>query len=103
LIAEFLPEAITELEEAYTFYEGRVPGLGADFKSEARHALGLVLQQPKAWTPIGGGLRQCRLNRFPYALVYGARKQRIIIIAVANLKRRPRYWRKRLRRKSRSE
>jgi hypothetical protein len=101
LIAEFLPEAIAELEEAYQFYEGRVPGLGTDFKSEARHALGLILEQPRAWTPIGGGLRQCRLNRFPYALVYGARKKRIIVIAVANLKRRPRYWRNRLKGKSR--
>jgi hypothetical protein len=101
LIGEFFPEAIAELEEAYGFYEGRFPGLGRDFKSEARHALGLVLENPRAWTPIGGGLRQCRLNRFPYALVYGVQGEQIIVIAVANLKRRPRYWRSRLKGKSR--
>lgn len=101
MIAEFFPEAIAELEEAYEFYEGRVPGLGAQFKSEFRHALALILEQPRAWTPIGGGLRRCRLNRFPYALVYGEHEQRIIVIAVANLKRRPRYWRSRLKRRAR--
>jgi hypothetical protein len=97
LIGEFYPEAIAELEEAYQFYEGRVPGLGADFKSEARHTLGLVLEHPRAWKPIGGGLRQCRLNRFPYALIYGVQDDRVVVVAVANLKRKPRYWRARLR------
>ena len=99
MIGEFYPEAVAELEEAYQFYEGRFPGLGSDFKAEARHALALVLEQPHAWKPIGGALRQCRLNRFPYALIYGVQNDRVIVVAVANLKRRPRYWRSRLKRK----
>jgi plasmid stabilization system protein ParE len=98
LTSEFFPEAIAELEEAHRFYENRAPGLGEDFKSEVRHALRLISDQPRAWTPIGAGLRQCRLNRFPYALVYGVHDGRTVIVTVANLKRRPRYWRRRAKR-----
>jgi hypothetical protein len=95
VIVDFAPQAIAELEEAFAFYEARSPGLGHDFRSEATHALSLVADHPNAWQAVGGGLRQCKLTRFPYALVYGIDKQRIVVIAVAYLRRKPRYWRKR--------
>jgi hypothetical protein len=91
--AEFLPEAAAELDEAFNFYETRFSTLGYDFKAEARHALDLVVERPRAWKMVAPGIRQCRLNRFPYALVYGLDGDRIVIIAVAHLKRRPKYWR----------
>ena len=97
MISEFFPEAIAELEEAFQFYEARA-GLGNDFKSEARHALDLVMENPMAWKPLDGGLRQCRLNRYPYALIYGLDDDRVVVVAVAALKRRPRYWRDRVKR-----
>jgi len=96
--SEFTPEAIAELEEAFEFYESRFVGLGSDFRSEARRALALVMEHPRAWKPLGGDLRQCKLNRFPYALVYGLDHDKVIVIAVANLKKRPGYWRKRWKR-----
>lgn len=97
MISEFFPEATAELEEAFEFYETRA-GLGNDFKSEARHALELVMEHPRAWQPLGGGLRQCKLNRFPYALVYGLDDDRVIVVAVAALRRKPGYWRRRAKR-----
>lgn len=97
MIGAFFPEAIAELEEAFRFYEARSPGLGHDFRSEARHALDLVREHPRAWKPVGGGLRQCKLNRFPYALIYGVDKERVIVVAVAGLRKKPGYWRQRLR------
>lgn len=98
VIVEFAQQAIAELEEAFAFYEARSPGLGHDFRTEAQHALSLVAAHPRAWKAVGDGLRQCKLNRFPYALVYGLDEQRIVVIAVANLRRKPRYWRKRWKR-----
>ena len=97
--SEFAPEAVAELEDAYQFYESRLAGLGGDFKSEARHALALVMEYPNAWHPVGDGLRQCRLRRFPYALIYGLDGDRVIVVAVANLRKRPGYWRKRWKRR----
>jgi plasmid stabilization system protein ParE len=99
MTSEFSAQAQAELEEAYEYYERQFPGLGAGFKSEAQHALMLVVEHPRAWKPVGNNLRQCRLNRFPYALIYGVHEGRVIVIAVANLKRRPGYWRKRMKRR----
>ena len=98
MIGEFTPQAIAEIEEAFAFYELRVPGLGGDFRTEAHHALSLVLEHPRAWKRVGHGLRQCKLNRFPYALVYGLEGEHVIVIAVANLRRKPGYWRKKVKR-----
>jgi plasmid stabilization system protein ParE len=52
VIAEFLPEAAAELEEAFDFYERRFPTLGHDFKAEARHALALVAEHPRAGSEL---------------------------------------------------
>jgi hypothetical protein len=41
-------------------------------------------------------MRQHRLNRFPYGIVYQVREDEIAILAVAHLHRRPRYWRDRI-------
>lgn len=93
----FLPEAIAEIEAAFHFYEDRSPGLGQDFKDEAQRTFELVVLHPRAWKPIGGGLRQCKLNRFPYAIIYGVDRRRVVVVAVAGLRKKPGYWRKRLR------
>ena len=97
---EFLPEAAAELDEAFEFYAGRFPRLGQEFKAEARHAVDLVIEHPRAWKRVAPDLRQCKLNRFPYALVYGLDDDSVVIVAVAHLKKRPVYWRKRWRRRS---
>jgi hypothetical protein len=41
---------------------------------------------------IEPGIRRCRLARFSYGLIYGVDGETIVIVAVAHLHRRPRYW-----------
>ena len=82
MTAEFLPEAAAELDDAFNFYEGRFPTLGGDCRAEARRTLDLVIERPRAWKRVAPGIRQCQLNRFPYALVYGIDNGRVVVIAV---------------------
>lgn len=93
---EFHPEAILETKEAADWYAQRSPVAATHFKAELRRAEELVTQQPQTWSPYLHGTRCFRLERFPFALVYVERGARVIGIAVAHLKRRPGYWRKRL-------
>jgi len=44
----------------------------------------------------GDGVRLCRIRRFPFAVVYLNEEDRISIVAVADQRRRPRYWIRRL-------
>jgi hypothetical protein len=96
-IFEFHTEAILEAKEAADWYAERSLSAAMNFKSELRLAEDNVTVQPETWSAYLHGTRCYRLNQFPYGLVYIERGDRIIGIAVAHLKRRPGYWRQRLK------
>jgi toxin ParE2 len=93
---EFTSAAELELDEAVEFYNSRQPGLGQAFAAEAQKAADLILTYPKAWQALDGDTRRCRLNRFPYGLVYTIEHELIVILAVMHLHKRPGYWRARV-------
>jgi toxin ParE1/3/4 len=93
----FHPDADAELTEAAQYYESRQPGLGSDFLAEVERALDQILTNPEAFRKIGRRVRLKPLWRFPYNLIYAVYPERIRIVAFAHQKRRPFYWRKRLK------
>jgi toxin ParE1/3/4 len=93
----FHPDADTEITEASHYYEVRKPGLGSDFIGEVERALDQISANPEACQRIGKRVRRKTLWRFPYNLIYAVYPERIRIVACAHQKRRPFYWRKRLK------
>ena len=93
----FHPDAGAEVTEAAQYYEVRKSGLGSDLLVEVERALEQILTNPEASQRIGRRVRQKSLWRFPYNLVYAVYPDRIRILACAHQKRRPFYWRKRLK------
>ena len=90
-------EAYTEVTEAAEFYESRSPGLGFTLLEEVERSLEQVAAAPEAYEQIGKRARRKPLWRFPYNLVYAVYPDRIRVVAFAHQKRRPLYWRKRLK------
>jgi plasmid stabilization system protein ParE len=89
----FLTPALAEIREAAEFYEGRVPGLGADFLDEVDAALARILKFPDAWGSLGRGFRRCNLRRFPFSVIYSVHAdQEIIVVSVFHQSREPRAW-----------
>jgi len=95
--SEFLPEADEELREAANYYEKEASGLGLAFLSETHRAVHEIETHPEAWTIVRQSIRKKTLSRFPYSLLYSMESDTILIIAVAHHKRRPNYWRTRLK------
>ena len=93
---EFHPEAEDELIGAAAYYESSVPGLGARFGAEAQRVTQLLLENPRAGTPLDLDLRHALLRRFPVALIYSVTPDILRIVAVAHQSRRPGYWRTRI-------
>jgi plasmid stabilization system protein ParE len=91
------PNADTEITEAARYYESRQPGLGADLLGEVEQAFDFISTTPEASQKIGRRVRRKPLWRFPYNLVYAVYADRLRIVAFAHQKRRPFYWRKRLK------
>jgi plasmid stabilization system protein ParE len=89
---QFHPEAERELTEAAEWYEERKSGLGADLVTSVRMKIEEILVAPERW-PSVRGVRRALLSRFPYAIVYRDLRGEVVeIIAVAHLRRRPKYW-----------
>lgn len=94
------PEADAELFAAVDWYEDREPGLGRRFLGAVRSAVDAVVEDPAAWAAWPGWdhepvVRSKGVSDFPYRVVYFVVGDALIIIAVANTKRRPGYWRDR--------
>ena len=93
----FLEPARLEFEEAIEFYNQQRPNLGDEFASEVLNTITRILNHPEAWTKLSKRTRRCLTNRFPYGVIYQIRGNRILIVALAHLRKKPVYWRDRLK------
>lgn len=87
-----LPLAQTELDEAFLWYEEQAVGLGYEFLDEFDQSVRLIVSFPELFEEMEEGVRRCLINRFPYGIIYGIDVDKIVVIAVAHLKRKPNYW-----------
>ena len=81
-----------ELIDAALFYDLESAGLGSAFLDEVEHCVLTIREFPGAGQLVIGTVRRRLLRRFPYALLYSIKANRIRVLAVMNLKRRPMYW-----------
>lgn len=87
-----IPLARREMLRAARWYEARGVGLGDRFLDATRAAMMSVLEFPAAPPVVIAPYRRQLLKDFPYALIYRVENDEIVVLAVANLKRRPGYW-----------
>ncbi|MBI4685677.1 MAG: type II toxin-antitoxin system RelE/ParE family toxin [Nitrospirae bacterium] len=95
----FLPEAEQEMFEAAKYYESQATDLGIDFLSETERAVNSVAELPITWPVVEGELRRRLVKKFPFGILYRIEPEEIVIVAVAHLRRKPGYWRERIKRK----
>jgi hypothetical protein len=92
----FLEIAQKELDDAIEYYNYEVHGLGDAFLAEVLNALDRIGKFPEAWHPCSKRTRRCQTRRFPYGVIYQIREKEILIVAIANLHRKPEYWKDRI-------
>ena len=93
----FLEIAQIELDETIEYYNSESPGLGDSFLLEALSTIERIGLFSKAWHPFSSTTRRCQLRRFPYGIIYQILNTEILIVAVANLHRKPDYWQDRIK------
>ncbi len=94
---EFLEPAWAEFMEAIEYYNDQREGLGFEFLEDVRAAIERIIRYPEAWAPLSKRTRRCRTKRFPYGIIYQAKGEALLIIAVTHLHREPRSWKTRIR------
>jgi len=93
----FLLAAEQEFIETVKYYNCQNAGLGFEFAAEVRYTLDRIIQYPIAWHKLSLRTRRCRTNRFPYGVIYQMREDRIMIIAIMHLHRKPETWLERIK------
>jgi plasmid stabilization system protein ParE len=81
-----------DLDEAYTWYESRAPGLGENFLQSAGACMARIQQDPQLHAVHYDRVRRARLHRFPYSIFYVIRDDRVDVLAVYHSRRRPRRF-----------
>ena len=92
----FHPEAQEEFIAAARYYESQAENLGLDFLNSVEDTYRRLLRFPESGRPFGSRLRRILVPGFPYGLIYRPEADRIFIVAVAHVRRRPGYWRARV-------
>jgi len=87
---EFLKQA--------AWYERKKLGLGCRFRLRFERCIREIVANPERFAiEHVEGMRLGWLKPFPFAVVYRIEPHRLRIVAVADQRRRPRYWIKRLK------
>lgn len=94
----FRPAAAREFAAAFRYYEQDHPGRGARFIEAVDATLGRIEEAPLRFAVLHEpDIRSAKVDRFPHRVVYVAVDTVVDVIAVAHAKRRPGYWRSRVR------
>lgn len=98
MILEILPAANEETKRAFLYYESQTAGLGFQFLAVLQEGFGRILSHPRAWAVLLGArfpFHRHLLKQFPYGIIYRQKGNKITVVAVMHLSRKPGYWKNR--------
>ena len=84
--------ARVELLEASAWYQQIGDGLDERFEQEVNRCVSRIANHPELYAMRMGDYRRINLRKFPYYIPFVVRDQTLWILAVAHVRRRPRYW-----------
>jgi len=94
---EYHPAARAEIHNAANCYDNRVQGLGLEFLLEVRFAESQIIRYSGMWPIYEGDTRRYLLKKFPFSIIFFVASNKIQIVAVAHCRKKPGYWKKRLK------
>jgi plasmid stabilization system protein ParE len=94
----FLPPAEAELLQQIAYYAEIQPELGVKFEEAVADAVRKSVAFPEHGAPRSKNTRRRLVVGFPFAVIYKVLKDEILVVAIADGRRKPDYWAKRIRR-----
>jgi len=87
--------AEADIADAVLWYEGRAPGLGAEFLRAVDVALAEIARMPERFPVVHPACRCVLLRRFPSGIYFVPGPETISVIACMHARRDPRRWQER--------
>ncbi len=91
------PKAEAEFLAALYRYREIDPRLAHRFYGEISAALRRITRYPLRYKQFNPPARRLTARGFPYAVIYVARPESVWIIAIVHFRRKPGYWKGRLK------
>lgn len=90
------PEAESDLDEAYRWYENQRSGLGREFITCVEAVFKRICETPELHPIVHNSVRQTLLKRFPYVVCYVFAEDCVDVVAVFHGHRKPTAWQSRM-------
>lgn len=87
---EFRPEAETESNEAFDWYEKEKAGLGSRFRDAVEEKIETIAQRPNIFPKIvDTRFRRAVLEKFPFIIIFALENNTIVVASVFHTSRDP--------------
>jgi len=96
VLVEFHPRVQDDLAHVVLYYDREDVGLGDGFLEDYRLTLKNVLRDATVYRKFYKDFRKLNFRRFKtFTIIYKVHKDAVLIRAVADLRRDPKYWQQR--------
>lgn len=89
-------EAQQDVDEAYSWYEDRRPGLGEEFLACVDACIQAICRVPELHAEVHEEYRRALVRRFPYAVFHEYTGGKVIVYGIFHTSRDSKKWRNRL-------
>ncbi len=96
-IFRFLPQARKELLDEISYYGSVQEGLGVRFDKAVAEAVRRAVENPAHGASRSMSTRRLLVKGFPFSIIYRASDREVLIVAIADSRRKPEYWAGRLK------
>ena len=90
------PEAESDLQQAFNWYEKQEIGLGDRLLLSVERSIQSILRNPRMYQVIYKNVRRTLIRRFPYGVFYVLRSNSVVVLAIFHAMRDPHDWMRRL-------
>jgi toxin ParE1/3/4 len=90
------PEAETDFDTTFDWYEQQRAGLDIDSASRVQAALDLIVSWPELFAVRAENVRRAPVRRFPYSVYYRVEPDRVVVLAIVHTSRDQSAWLDRL-------
>jgi len=87
--------ADAEFAESARWYEDQREGLGFEFIDHVQQTLDRIAEDPLRYPIILRDIREAVLSKFPFAIFYRIKQDRVVIISIFHCSRDPSAWQSR--------
>ena len=89
---EYHPDTVSDLNDAVSYYDEQLDGLGDEFRTEIYETIDRIVDDPYLHQVIQFNVRRCFVHQFPFSVLYRIVNDALIrILVIRHHRRHPEF------------